>query len=189
MQNVEWSLGYMVVIKRTKPKLSGYVLIVILMCYQGGVFRVIETSTRDMWTRKTNCSFELFVCYYKVDDVWRLKIKNDQDNYEPAVYMEGHPFIRQLTRYESQIVAKFRKNNVLPYNILSMLNSQNDNNISTIKTIYNVESGKQSSNIKCWLYSKLKHRNNRQYVKDLWVFLLFILLLFINQIIMIMNNE
>ncbi|KAI3506403.1 hypothetical protein L1887_28761 [Cichorium endivia] len=112
VQNVAQSLGYVIVTKRTKTKPSGYVSKVVLMCDRGGVFKGQETSTRNTGTRKINCPFELQACYYKLNDVWRLKVKNDQHNHDPATFLEGHPFARRLTQNESKMVAEMRIKNV-----------------------------------------------------------------------------
>lgn len=136
VRNVGRALGYVVVTKRTKTK-NGYLSKVVLMCDRGGVFRGNETSTRNTGTRKIDCPFELHACYYKSRNVWMLKVKNDQHNHEPAMFLEGHPYARRLTPKEVEMAAEMRRNNVPPWNILAALKSHNENNVSTIKTIYN----------------------------------------------------
>ena len=136
MRNVGRNLGYVVVTRRTKQK-NGYLSRVIFMCDRGGVFKGQETSSRNTGTRKIDCPFELHACYYKSNDVWMLKVKNDQHNHEPAMFLEGHPFARRLTPKEVEMVAEMRRNNVPPWKILEVLKSHNENNVSTIKTIYN----------------------------------------------------
>nr|KAJ0214397.1 hypothetical protein LSAT_V11C400200350 [Lactuca sativa] len=63
----------------------------LFLCVRGGVPSP-ETSTKNTGSRKTNCAFEIFACYYKSNDVWRLKVKHDKHNHEPAMYMEGYIF-------------------------------------------------------------------------------------------------
>ncbi|CAH1442648.1 unnamed protein product [Lactuca virosa] len=64
VQETSRSLGYVVVIKRTKTKGHGYGYIskIIFKCDRGGVSRGPETSTKNTGSRKTNCPFEIFAC-------------------------------------------------------------------------------------------------------------------------------
>nr|KAJ0194609.1 hypothetical protein LSAT_V11C800438670 [Lactuca sativa] len=78
------SLGYVVDIKKIKTKGSIYVSKVIFMCDRGGVPRGLET----------------------------LKVENDEDNHEPEMYMEGHPYVRWLTCDNCQILVKSKSNKV-----------------------------------------------------------------------------
>nr|KAJ0221172.1 hypothetical protein LSAT_V11C200063420 [Lactuca sativa] len=95
------------------------------MCDRGGVPRGPMTSTKNTGSRKTNCPFEIFVCYYKSYDVWRLNVRNDEHNHEPAMYMEGHPYERRLTPNKSKMVEEMKINNVPSRDILSALKRQN----------------------------------------------------------------
>ncbi|GJV04738.1 FAR1-related sequence 5-like protein [Tanacetum coccineum] len=53
--------------------------------------------------------------------------------------MEGHPYARRLSKDEYRLVEDMTKKNVPPRDILSILKAQNENNVSTIKDIYNAQ--------------------------------------------------
>ncbi|GKD70371.1 hypothetical protein Tco_1324461 [Tanacetum coccineum] len=52
--------------------------------------------------------------------------------------MEGRPYARRLSKDEYRLVEDLTKN-VPPRDILSILKAQNENNVSTIKDIYNAQ--------------------------------------------------
>ncbi|KAL4586491.1 hypothetical protein LXL04_011127 [Taraxacum kok-saghyz] len=52
VDNVARTLGYVVVTKRSKTKLSGYVSKIILVCDRSDVYRGTNTSGRNTGTKK-----------------------------------------------------------------------------------------------------------------------------------------
>ncbi|KAL4557655.1 hypothetical protein LXL04_035841 [Taraxacum kok-saghyz] len=104
VDNVARNLGYVVITKRSKTKISGYVSKVILVCDRSGVYRGTNTSGRNTRTKKINCLCELVGIYYKTYDYWTLTVKNGEHNHDPAMYMEGHAFAKRLTKNERRMV-------------------------------------------------------------------------------------
>ncbi|KAL4581271.1 hypothetical protein LXL04_017482 [Taraxacum kok-saghyz] len=103
VDNVARTLGYVVVTKRSKTKISGYVSKIILR------YKYIWQKYRD---KKINCPFELVGVYYKTYDFWTLTVKNSEHNHDPAMYMEGHAFAKRLTKDERRMVEDMTDNNV-----------------------------------------------------------------------------
>ncbi|KAK5793447.1 hypothetical protein PVK06_034593 [Gossypium arboreum] len=93
VQNATFSLGYIIVTRRSKAKENGLVSYVTLICDRGGEYKFKESSKKS-GTKKTNCKFRL---------------------------------------------------NVTLRDILSTLNEQHENNVSTLKTIYNARQKLHSS--------------------------------------------
>ncbi|KAL4562120.1 hypothetical protein LXL04_034314 [Taraxacum kok-saghyz] len=105
---------------------------VIFGCDIGGVSR-----HKDAETKNINCAFELVGKYLKAHDGWTLRVVRDEHNHEPSLYMEGHAFAMRLTDKESRLVKDLTELNVKPRDILPTLKEQNQNNMSSLKTIYN----------------------------------------------------
>ena len=73
----------------------------------------------------------------KAHDGSTLWVKRDEHNHEPSMYMEGHPFAMRLSDKESRLVQDLTELNVKPLDILATLKEQNENNVSSLTTIYN----------------------------------------------------
>ncbi|KAL4583479.1 hypothetical protein LXL04_008052 [Taraxacum kok-saghyz] len=84
-----------------------------------------------------NCPFELVGKYLKAHDRWTLRVKRDEHNKESSLYMEGHAYAMRLTDKESRLVKDLTELNVKPRDILPTLKEQNQNNVSSLRTIYN----------------------------------------------------
>ncbi|KAB2057262.1 hypothetical protein ES319_A11G157100v1 [Gossypium barbadense] len=69
----------------------------------------------------------------------------DQHNYPPAQHMEGHAYARRLKENEKKLLVDLTSKNVTPRDILSTLKEQDENNVSTLKTIYNARQKLRSS--------------------------------------------
>ncbi|KAG8481503.1 hypothetical protein CXB51_026369 [Gossypium anomalum] len=74
-----------------------------------------------------------------------LKVICDQHNHPPAQHMEGHAYARRLKENEKNLLVDLTSKNVIPRDILSTLKEQDENNVSTLKTIYNVQQKLRSS--------------------------------------------
>ncbi|KAL7589277.1 hypothetical protein Lser_V15G37415 [Lactuca serriola] len=110
--------------------------------------RVFESRDELMeWVQ--NIAFSLG-SYIKQYDGWTLRVICDQHNHPLAQYMEGHAFARRLKEHEKQLVADLTNLNVTLHDILSIIKERDENNVSTLKTIYN---------------ERLKLRSSRNYGK------------------------
>ncbi|MFQ6670690.1 hypothetical protein Gotur_035505 [Gossypium turneri] len=75
VQNAAFSLGYIIVTRRSKAKENGVVSYVTLICDRGGEYKFKESS------KKVIC---------------------DQHNHPPAQHMEGHAYARRLKENEKK---------------------------------------------------------------------------------------
>ncbi|KAK5804150.1 hypothetical protein PVK06_031799 [Gossypium arboreum] len=66
VQNTTFSLGYIIVTRRSKAKENGVVSYVTLICDRGGEFKLKESSKKS-GTKKTNCKFRLVDATYKTN--------------------------------------------------------------------------------------------------------------------------
>ncbi|KAK1431140.1 hypothetical protein QVD17_14405 [Tagetes erecta] len=137
VQKVGRARGYVIVTKRSKKNISGVIYNVGLMCDRGGICKSIS-STRNSGTKKINCPFSLVGNYLKTYDVWTLRVICEKHNHEPAPNLEGHPYAQRLSADETRLVIDLSRKNVTPQAILATLKEQNKNNVSELKTIYNV---------------------------------------------------
>ncbi|KAG8499350.1 hypothetical protein CXB51_005847 [Gossypium anomalum] len=139
VQNTTFSLGNIIVTRRSKAKEYGVVSYVTLICDHGDEYKFKESSKKS-GTKKTNCKFRLVGLYLKQYDGWTLRVICDQHNHPPAQHMEGHAYARRLKENE-----KKNSKNVTPRDILSTLKKEDENNVSTLKTIYNARQKLRSS--------------------------------------------
>nr|KAJ0211591.1 hypothetical protein LSAT_V11C400199230 [Lactuca sativa] len=120
VQNIARSQGYVTVTKRSKAATFGFKSKVFLCCD-----RSIPRNKKS-GNKKINCPFELIAKYLKAQDGWKLQVVRDDHNHEPSMYMEETRLVHDLTEL-----------NVKPLDILSTIKQQNENNVSSLKTIYN----------------------------------------------------
>ncbi|TYH58578.1 hypothetical protein ES332_D08G164700v1 [Gossypium tomentosum] len=120
VQNTTFSFGYIIVTRRSKAKENGVVFYVTFICDRGGEYKFKESSS-----------------YLKQIDGWTLRVICDQHNHPLAQLMEGHAYARQWKEKEKKLLVDLTSKNVTPRDILSTLNEQDENNISTLKTIDN----------------------------------------------------
>nr|KJB48305.1 hypothetical protein B456_008G062800 [Gossypium raimondii] len=131
VQNTAFSLGYIIVTRRSKAKENGVVSYVTLICDRGSEYKFKESSKKS-GTKKTNCKFQLVGSYLKQYDGWMLRAICDQHNHPPAQHMQGHAYARWLKENKKKLLVD--------------LTSKNDeNNVSTQKTIYNARQKLHSS--------------------------------------------
>nr|KAJ0206557.1 hypothetical protein LSAT_V11C500277830 [Lactuca sativa] len=128
---------------------NGMVSYITLICDCGQEYES-KATIKNYGTKKINCNFQLVGSYIKKYDGWTLRVICDQHNHPPAQYMEGHVFARRLKKHEKQLVADLTNLNVTPHDILSIIKERDENNVSTLKTIYN---------------ERLKLRSSRNYGK------------------------
>ncbi|MFQ6667322.1 hypothetical protein Gotur_033382 [Gossypium turneri] len=120
VQNTAFSLGYILVTRRSKAKENGVVSYVTLICDRGGEYKFKESSKKS-GTKKTNCKFRLIGSYLKQYDGWTLRVICDQHNHPPAQHMEGHAYARRLKENEKKLLVDLTSKNVTPRDILSTL--------------------------------------------------------------------
>ncbi|KAH1129710.1 hypothetical protein J1N35_001088 [Gossypium stocksii] len=134
VQNTTFSLCYIIVTRRSKAKENGVVSCVTLICDCEYKFK---ESSKKSGTKKTNCKFRLVGSYVKQYDGWTLRVICDQHNHPPAQHMKGHAYARRLKENEKKLLVDLTSKNITPRDILSTLKEQDENNVSTLKTIYN----------------------------------------------------
>ncbi|KAL4576041.1 hypothetical protein LXL04_012129 [Taraxacum kok-saghyz] len=128
-QNTAYSLGYVIVTRRSKAYVNDFVYKVILICDRGREYKATNTI-RVFGSKKINCNFQLEGKYSKEYNHWMFKVICDEHNHPPAQHLEGHPYARRLSADETRLVADLTRKNVTPRNILSTLKEQNKNNVS-----------------------------------------------------------
>ncbi|XP_052171683.1 PKS-NRPS hybrid synthetase cheA-like [Diospyros lotus] len=74
---------------------------------------------------------------YDAQTQWELKVICGVHNHPLAVQLEGHSYAGRLTEKEKGILKTMSENLVKPRNILMSLKVDDENNVTTIKTIYN----------------------------------------------------
>ncbi|TYG68542.1 hypothetical protein ES288_D05G161300v1 [Gossypium darwinii] len=132
VQNTAFSLGYIIVTRRSKAKEIGVVSYVTLICDRGGEYKFKESSKKSG-------------SYLKQYDGWTLRVICDQHNHPPAQHMEGHSYARRLKENEKNLLVDLTSKNVTPRDILSTLKEQDENNVFTLKIIYNARQKLRSS--------------------------------------------
>ncbi|KAG8500818.1 hypothetical protein CXB51_002927 [Gossypium anomalum] len=111
VQNTAFSLGYIIVTRRSKAKENGVVSYVTLICDRGGEYKFKESSS-----------------YLKQYDGWTLRVICHQHNHPPAQHMEGHAYARRLKENEKKLLVDLTSKNVTPRDILLTLKEQDKNN-------------------------------------------------------------
>ena len=87
-------------------------------------------------TKKCDCPFELLGVQFS-NEHWMLKVVCGSHNHLPAAQLESHSYPDRLTEKEKEITITMSNNLVKPRNILMTLKTEDEKNVSTIKTIYN----------------------------------------------------
>ncbi|MFQ6620300.1 hypothetical protein Gotur_001022, partial [Gossypium turneri] len=77
VQNTAFSLGYIIVTRRSKAKENGVVSYVTLICDRGGEYKFKESSKKVIW---------------------------DQHDHPPSQHMEGHAYARRLKENEKKLL-------------------------------------------------------------------------------------
>ncbi|KAJ9541940.1 hypothetical protein OSB04_028446, partial [Centaurea solstitialis] len=107
VQNVARSQGFVIVTKRSRPSYLGYISKIVFACDRGGAH-----------------------------NAWTVRVVCDYHNHEPAMCMEGHSYALRLSNDDSHLVQQLTRLNVKPRDILSTLKERNEDNVSSLKTIY-----------------------------------------------------
>jgi len=111
----------------------------LLGCERSGKYRkyktYLEVSITD--TRKCDCPFKLRGKPIKGEEGWVLKVIYGLHNHELIETLVGHPYTGRLRLDEHTLVVDMTKSRVKPKNILLTLKEKNDDNVMTIKQLYN----------------------------------------------------
>ncbi|XP_052175667.1 protein FAR1-RELATED SEQUENCE 5-like [Diospyros lotus] len=113
-----------------------------LSCERSGKYRtskkkeeiIGELKRKSTGSKKCDCPFELLGMKF---EQWELKVICGVHNHPLAVQLEGHSYAGRLTEKEKGILKTMSENLVKPKNILMSLKADDENNVTTIKTIYN----------------------------------------------------
>ncbi|XP_038722061.1 uncharacterized protein LOC120014214 [Tripterygium wilfordii] len=137
VQDTGRNLGFIIVIKRSeiggfekRPKLQ-------LHCDHGGTYKNKTMSTKFIGAKNIYCPFKLKGVKLKTDDDWMLRVLCGKYNNAATLFMEGHPYVSQLSAVENAIPVDMSKDFVKARNILNLLKNRDPDNASTIDTIYN----------------------------------------------------
>ncbi|GJZ68440.1 FAR1-related sequence 5-like protein [Tanacetum coccineum] len=138
VKNTAYSLGFVIVIKRSKQCKDGLMNKLVLICDRGGKPRICGSSTNTS-SKKTDCPFKLVAKYSLEHGYWTIRVVCDQHNHLPTVNLEGHAYARRLFEDEHHLVEDLTSKNVPPHEILSTLKDQDETNLSTLPTIYEAQ--------------------------------------------------
>ncbi|GJX71219.1 FAR1-related sequence 5-like protein [Tanacetum coccineum] len=135
VKNTAYSLGYVIVTQRSKKCKNGFIIKVCLVCDRSGELDG-SGSSKNTSSKKTGCPFKLVGKYSFEHHYWTIRVVCDQHNHRPTEHLEAHAYARRLSDDEFRLVEDLTWKNVPPHEILSMLKDQDENNLSTLPTIY-----------------------------------------------------
>ncbi|XP_052172209.1 protein FAR1-RELATED SEQUENCE 5-like [Diospyros lotus] len=141
-KKIEKQNGIMIVIKSSESGGPGKRPRVHLACERSGKYRpskkkeeiIGELKRKCTGSKKCDCPFELLGMKF---EQWELKVVCGMHNHALAVQLEGHSYAGRLTEKEKVILKTMSENLVKPKNILMSFKADDENNVTTIKTIYN----------------------------------------------------
>ncbi|GKC70248.1 FAR1-related sequence 5-like protein [Tanacetum coccineum] len=96
-------------------------------------------SSKNTSSKKTGCPFKLVGKYSFEQHYWTIRVVCDQHNHRPTEHLEAHAYARRLSDDEFRLVEDLTWKNVPPHEILSTLKDQDENNLSTLPTIYDAQ--------------------------------------------------
>ncbi|XP_058198378.1 PKS-NRPS hybrid synthetase cheA-like [Rhododendron vialii] len=139
--------GFIIVIKGSEKYIKNRTPRMWVSCERSGKYRPFVKKVdgkevavkKRVWstgTKKCECPFELKAV--KGNDGWTVSIHNGTHNHPPAVYLEGHSYARRLSAEQTSTVVDLSVALVKPREILTHLKVQDPENVTSIKTVYNV---------------------------------------------------
>lgn len=144
-RNVGKRLGYIIIILSSQSQIGGRKARLRLGCERSGMYKSSKNITKidrtprsGTGTKKIGCPFLLQGLKLENEDDWLLKSVCGYHNHPPAQQLEGHSFAGRLNKEEESWVCDMSKNMIKPRNILMTIKNKNEENVSTIRTIYNV---------------------------------------------------
>jgi len=111
----------------------------LLGCERSGKYKKYRTNLEVTITdtRKCDCPFRLRGKPTKGAEGWVLKVVYGLHNHELANTLVGHPYAGRLRPNEHALVVAMTKSRVKPKNILLTLKEKNEDNVTTLKQLYN----------------------------------------------------
>lgn len=97
----------------------------------------VSDDSKDTRSKKCGCPFSLKAVNTGCGDQWELEVACGVHNHVVSEYIEGHSFAGRLTEEENSLLVALSKTLVKPKDILKTIKSQNPQNTSIIKTVYN----------------------------------------------------
>ncbi|XP_058181197.1 uncharacterized protein LOC131299630 [Rhododendron vialii] len=139
--------GFVIVIKGSEKCIKNRTPMMRFSCERSGKYRpfvkkvdgkevVVKQRVRSTGIKKCECPFELKAV--KGNDGLTASVHNDTHNHPPTVYLEGHSYARRLSPELTATVVVLSVSLVKPREILTHLKVQDSQNVTTIKTVYNV---------------------------------------------------
>ena len=93
-----------------------------------------DLKRKGTGSKKCDCPFELLGIKF---EQWKLKVICGLHNHPLSIQLGGHSYAGRLTEKEKEILKTMSENLVKPRNILMTLKADDEDNVTTIKTIYN----------------------------------------------------
>ena len=141
VRKVAFRLGFVVVILRSDKatRAQGKMTYVLLGYERSGKYRKYKTNLEVSitGTRKYDCPFRLRDKPIKGEEGWVLKVICRLTNHELANTLVSHPYAGRLRPNEHALVVDMTKSQVKPKNILLTLKEKNEDNVTTLKQLYN----------------------------------------------------
>ncbi|XP_058202984.1 PKS-NRPS hybrid synthetase cheA-like [Rhododendron vialii] len=139
--------GFIIVIKGSEKCIKNRTRRMRFSCERSGKYRpfvkkvdgkevAVKKRVRSTGTKKCECPFELKAV--KGNDGWTVFVHNGTHNHPPAVYLEGHSYAGRLSAEQTSTVVDLSVALVKPKEILTHLKVQDSENVTSIKTVYNV---------------------------------------------------
>ncbi|XP_058217526.1 putative protein FAR1-RELATED SEQUENCE 10 [Rhododendron vialii] len=139
--------GFIIVIKGSEKCIKNRTPRMRFSCERSGKYRpfvkkvdgkevAVKKRVRSTGTKKCECPFELKAV--KGNDGWTVSVHNGTHNHPPAVYLEGHSHAGRLSAEQTSTVVDLSVALVKPKEILTHLKVQDPENVTSIKTVYNV---------------------------------------------------
>jgi len=141
VRKIVFGLSFVVVILRSDKATGaqGRKTYVLLGCERSGKYRKYSTNLAGSitGTRKCDCPYRLRGKPIKSGEGWVLKVVCGLHNHELAKTLVGHPYAGRLRPDKHVLVVDMIKIRVKRKNILLTLKEKNEDNVTTIKQLYN----------------------------------------------------
>ncbi|KAI5443694.1 ADP-glucose phosphorylase [Lathyrus oleraceus] len=145
--------GFTVIIQRsdnggTGKKKIGRKTTVILGCERSGKYRQYKDAlARKTGTKKCGCPFRLRGRPVRNGDGWKVNVVCGFHNHEVIETAIGSTYAGRLSGEEKSLVDDLTRSMVKPKDILQTLKERNEENLTSIKQIYNVRQQLKRSRI------------------------------------------
>ncbi|KAI8524693.1 hypothetical protein RHMOL_Rhmol13G0168200 [Rhododendron molle] len=139
--------GFIIVIMGSEKCIKNRTPRMRFSCERSGKYRLfvkkvdgkevaVKKRVRSTGTKKCEFPFELKAV--KGNDGWTVSVHNGTHNHLPVVYLEGHSYAGRLSVEQTSTVVDLLVALVKPREILTHLKVQDPENVTSIKTVYNV---------------------------------------------------